>query len=78
MTVKNGFKLKGSGIISFHLGCDLELDSDGRLYMAPQHYIERMVNKYGQIFGSKPKTNIMSSFEKNDHPEIDDSEFCDA
>jgi len=77
LTDKYKFKLKGSGPISFHLGCDFERDSDGVLCMSPKQYIDRMVSQYERMFGSKPRTNITSPLEKNDHPEIDNSELLD-
>ena len=37
--------------------------------------MKRMVENYVQLFGSLP-TKVMSPLVKNDHPEIDTSEFC--
>ena len=34
------FKLKGTGPISYHLGCDYKRDEDGTLAMGPVRYIE--------------------------------------
>jgi len=34
------FKLKGTGAVSFHLGCDWFRDDDGNLCYAPHQYIE--------------------------------------
>ena len=36
------FKLKGSGEITFHLGCSLVQDSTGILCMDPGQYIDKM------------------------------------
>jgi hypothetical protein len=36
---KYGFKLKGSGEINFHLGCNFYRDEDGTLCMKPEKYI---------------------------------------
>ena len=74
---KYKFKLKGSGPISFHLGCDFERDEDGTLCMVPRQYIERIVAQYERMFGSKPRTHYTSPLEKNDHPEEDTSELLD-
>jgi len=71
---KYKFKLKGTGPISYHLGCDFYRDSTGTLCMAPNRYIDRMVSTYEQIFGSKPKTTYSSPLERGDHPELDISE----
>ena len=40
------FKLKGTGPISFHLGCDFGRDEDGTLYYAPKKYIEKILDNY--------------------------------
>ncbi len=64
-------------LIFFLLGCGFERDVNKILCTSPQGYIERLVDKYMQIFGSKPKTVITSPIEKNDHPELHDSEFLD-
>ena len=40
---KYKFKLKGTGPISFQLGCDFFQDKGGVLCMAPKKYIEKMV-----------------------------------
>jgi hypothetical protein len=69
------FKLKGTGEIAFHLGCDFYRDKDGTLCMQPRKYIEKMVSGYERMFGEKPKTLAQSPLEKRDHPEIDTSEL---
>jgi len=43
---KYKFKLKGTGPIEFHLGCDFFRDEDGILCMAPKKYIEKMVSTF--------------------------------
>ena len=71
----NNFKLKGTGKMTFHLGCDYFRDSDGTLCVGPRTYVDRMVAQYVSLFGCKPKMNVSSPLEKNDHPELDDSEL---
>jgi transposase InsO family protein len=71
------FKLKGSGPLDFHLGCDFFRDEHGVLCMSPRKYIDRMVDTYQRMFGQKPKTNVTSPLEKGDHPECDTSELLD-
>ena len=39
----NNFKLKGTGTMEFHLGCDFFRDQSGTLCVGPRKYIERMV-----------------------------------
>jgi hypothetical protein len=76
---KYKFKLKGTGPISFHLGCDFVRDDNGVLCLKPRKYIDRMVATYEQMYGEKPSLKGCSSpLEKNDHPELDDSDLCDA
>jgi hypothetical protein len=70
------FKLKGTGLIEFHLGCDFFRDEEGISCSAPRKYIDKLIESYERMFGSKPKTNkITYPLVKGDHPEIDDSAF---
>ena len=71
------FKLKGTGSISFHLGCDFFRDDDGVLCYAPRKYIEKVLNNYQRIYGSQPR-QVSSPLVKGDHPELDTSELLDA
>ena len=70
------FNLKGSGAISYHLGCDFFRDEEGRLCYVPRKYIEKMEDTYFRLFGSKPK-NAVSPLVKGDHPELDATELLD-
>jgi hypothetical protein len=71
-----GFKLKGTGPITFHLGNDYFRDRYGTLCFAPKKYIEKMLDTYVRLFGCKPR-NYSSPLEKGDHPELDDSDELD-
>jgi hypothetical protein len=72
------FKLKGTGLMEFHLGCDFFCDEEGVSCFAPCKYIDKLIASYERMFGSKPKTNkITSPLVKGDHPEIDDSAFLE-
>ncbi len=71
------FKLKGTGPVKVHLGCDYFRDDEGILCMAPRKYIERMIDSYEQMFGCKPPRNVSSPLEKGDHPELDASPELD-
>jgi hypothetical protein len=53
LTNKYGFKLKGTGPITFHLGCDFHCDQHGVLCMEPCKYILKMVSTYECLFGQK-------------------------
>ena len=69
------FKLKGTGPITYHLGCDFFRDPDGTLCMSPKTtYVDRMINTYEQMYGVKPKTTYSSPLEEQgDHHELDTS-----
>ena len=73
---KYNYKLKGIGLMEFHLGMDFGRDPDGTLYFGPRRYIEWMMDTYERIFGDKPKP-YSSPLEKNDHPELDTSPLLD-
>ena len=49
------FKIKGTGPISYHLGCDFMCNEDKVLCIQPKKYIEWMVQTYIRLFGEKPK-----------------------
>jgi len=74
---KYKFKLKEDGPIDYHLGMNYYKDKDGTLVQSPRKYIEKMIDTYERLFGSKP-TKAKTPLEKGDHPEIDESELCDA
>jgi len=71
------FKLKGTGPISFHLGCGFIRDADGTLCMTPRVYMDKLIDTHVRIFGTKPKQLITSPLEKGDHPELDMSKELD-
>ena len=70
------FKLKGTGVISFHLGCDFFRDADGVLCYQPKKYIQKCLDNYEHVFGSQPK-KASSPLVKGDHPELDGSPCLD-
>jgi hypothetical protein len=74
---KHKLKLKGTGTIAFHLGCDFFCDDEGILCMAPKKNIEKMMMGYKQMFREKPLNKVHSPLEKGDHPELDTSELLD-
>ena len=73
---KYEYKLKNTGEISYHLGCDFFRDSTGTLCISPKTYIEKMETTYKRMFGCSPKP-VSSPLENNDHPELDTSEELD-
>jgi hypothetical protein len=71
----NSFKLKGTGLVTFHLGNNFIRDEDGTLCMGPVMYIDRMTAQYETMFGAKPKATYVSPLPPNDHPELDATEL---
>jgi hypothetical protein len=69
--------LKGTGPVTFHLGCDFFCDDDGTLCYAPRKYVEKMMDNYKQIFGHSPKL-ASSPLTDGDHPELDTMELLNA
>ena len=78
-SLENDFKLKlkSTGPISYHLGCDFFRDKDGTLCMSPRKYIDRAADTYFRMFGERPKMKYSSPLEGGDHPELDTSEYLD-
>jgi hypothetical protein len=70
---RRGYKLKGVGEITYHLGGDFFRDPDGTLAWGAKSYIKRVVNQCQSIFGALPK-EWTSQIDKDDHPELDTSE----
>ena len=70
------YKLKNTGPISYHLGCDFFRDSSGTLCLSPKTYIEKMEMTYKRLFGTYPK-QASSPLVTNDHPEVDTSDELD-
>ena len=77
LKTKYGFKIKEAGPLKFHLGADFYRDEEGFLCMAPQKYIERLIQSYEQMFGMKPSLKVHSPLEKGDHVESDNSELLE-
>ena len=78
LETKYGFSLKGTGPITYHLGCDFIHNASGVLCFQPKKYIKKMVATYERLFGTKPKDVYTSPLEKGDHPEMDTSELLDS
>ena len=63
------FKLKGTGAISFHLGCDFLRDQDGVLCCQPKKYIQKCLDNFQRFLGTLPK-KASSPLVKGDHPKM--------
>lgn len=71
-------KLKGTGNISFHLGCNLNGDETDTLYKDPKKHIEKTIDGYHNIFGRNQRQDMSPHLRVEiDHPELDNSEFLD-
>jgi Reverse transcriptase (RNA-dependent DNA polymerase) len=73
----HGFKTKGTGPISVHLGMDFFGDDDNTRCISPLKYIEKLVKTYAQMFVEPPKQVVTSPLEKGDNSELDTSELLD-
>ena len=69
-------KLKGDGPLEYHLGFDYKLGKDGTLVAQPTRYINKILESYKKMFPDENFINAKSPLEKNDHPELDNSELC--
>ena len=69
-------KIKGDRPLEYHLGCDYKLDKDGTLVAQPTKYINKILDSYKKMFPNENFINAKSPLEKNDHPELDNSELC--
>ena len=76
MTEKFKLKIKGDGPLEYHLGYDYKLDKDGTLVAQPIRYINKILESYKKMFPDKNFINAKSALEKNDHPELENSELC--
>ena len=60
--------------MEYRLGCDYKLDKDGTLVAQPTKYINKILDSYKKILENF--INVKSSLEKNEHPDLDNSELC--
>jgi hypothetical protein len=76
LETKYHFKLKGVGHPEYHLGGDFGRDPDGTLYWSAKTYGTKLLAQYERLFEGPPK-KYSSPMDKDDHPEIDQSELLD-
>ena len=74
----HNFKLKGTGPVDFHLGCNYFRNDDGTLCVRPRKYIDQMETAYKNHFGVAPYQRYHSPLDKGDHPGLDDSPLLNA
>jgi len=75
-SIINTLSDKGTGAVSFHLGCDWFRDDDGNLCYAPHQHIERVMDNYLRLFGKRPHKAHLPIVQGN-HLELDTSELLD-
>ena len=73
---KHNLKIKGDGPLKYHLGCDYHLDPDGTLVAQPKKYISKILDSFHQIFPGERLPQVKYPLDKNDHPELDNSELA--
>jgi len=76
LTDDHGFKLKGIGPPTYHLGGDFFRDPDGTLAWGAASYVKKMLINYETMFGEKPK-EYSHPMPEGDHPELDTSPELD-
>ena len=68
---KHNLKTKGDGPLKYHLGCDY-----GTLVALPQKNISKILDSFHQMFPGESLPKVKSPLDKNDHPELDNSELA--
>ena len=62
--------------MEYHLGYDFKIDKDGTLVAQLTKYINKILDSYKKMFPNENSIHAKSPVEKNDHPEVDNSELC--
>ena len=66
------------GPLSHHFGADCTGDKDKTLVCQPKKYIDRILESYQSMFREDPPKNIRTPLDKNDDPELDDTELLNG
>ena len=69
-------KIKGEGPLKYHLGCDYHMDQDGTIVAQPKKDISKILDFFQQMFPGESLPPVKSPLNKNDHPELDNSELA--
>ena len=72
----HNLKIKGDGPLKYDLGCDYHLDPDGTLVALPKKDISKILDSFHQMFPGESLPQVKSPLDKNDHPELDNSELA--
>ena len=74
----NKLKVKGDGPLCHQLGADYTRDKDNTIVCQPKKYIDRLSEPYHSMFKQDPPKNVRTPLDKNDHPELDDTELLNG
>ena len=69
------YTLKGLTEPRYHLGTNYFHDKDGTLCFGAQTYVKRLLTKFESLYRELPHKE-KSPLDKNNHPELDTSDFC--
>ena len=61
--------------MEYYHACDYKLDKDGTLVAQLTRYINKIFESYKKMFPNENFINVRSPLDKNDHPELDNSEL---
>ena len=73
---KHNLKLEGDGPLKYHLWCDYHMDPDGTLVAQPKNVHLQDPILFHQMFPGESLPQVKSPLDKNDHPELDNSELA--
>ena len=73
---KYGYKLKGVGEPTYHLGGDFFRDPDGTLVWGAKTYIKRLIDNVQLLCGENPRS-YTAPLDSKDSPELDESPLLD-
>ena len=71
----HNYTLKGLTEPRYHLGADYFRDKDGKLCFGAQTYVKCLLTNFESLYRELP-CKEKSPLAKNDHPELDTTDFC--
>ena len=77
LSIKQGFKIKGTGPISYHLCCNFGRDNDFTLHFSSCKRVDKLIDCCYSTFSRKSKIATTAPSEKGDYPELDTTECLD-
>ena len=64
LTEGHGLKLKGTGPIKYHLGCDFHRDKDNILCMSPKSYVQKAISNNVNVWGDAKSECLVTTGER--------------